>query len=120
MAIVYHAFITLFLDYSGGYEDKAKKFYPVILAVLITLCTIIIAPSGFFGHARIKMKGNELSHFRQHCDLKVPSLMISDDHMTDDMRTESEASYRLVYEVVLPYLLPILLLGKSMTSLNGT
>jgi len=111
LAIVYHAFITLFLDYSGGYEDKAKRLYPVILFSIITLCTIISAPSGYFGHVKTKLHGKELSHFRQHCDLKVPSLMISNDKMTADMWTESQASYRLVYELILPFLMPIILLA---------
>ena len=74
---------------------------------------MIAAPSGFFGQAKKIFRGNELSHFRQHCDLNVPSLMISEDQMTSDMRIESSASYRLVYELVLPYLLPMLVLGKS-------
>ena len=111
IAIVYHAFITLFLDYSGGYEDKAKRMFFVILLVIITLCTIISAPSGFFGTAKTKFHGNELSHFRQHCDLTVPGLMISQDKMTEDMHTDSEAAYRLVYELILPFILPIVLLG---------
>ena len=71
------------------------------------------APSGYFGHVKTKLHGRELSHFRQHCDLKVPSLMISNDKMTSDMWTESQASYRLVYELILPFLLPIILLGKK-------
>jgi hypothetical protein len=112
LAIVYHAFITLFLDYSGGYEDSAKRLFPIILVSLTVLCTIISAPSGFFGQTKRVIDGSELSHFRQHCDLKVPSLMISDTKMTSDMWTESEAVYRLVYDLVLPYLLPLLLLGK--------
>ena len=112
IAIVYHAFITLFLDYSGGYEDQAKKLYPLILIVIVIICTIISAPSGFFGHAKKIFRGDELSHFRQHCDLKVPSLMISEDQMTQNMRIESSASYRLVYELVLPYLIPMFILGK--------
>ena len=113
LAIVYHAFITLFLDYSGGYEDKAKRFYPAILFSIVAICTIISAPSGYFGQARTKLHGKELSHFRQHCDLRVPSLMIADDKMTDDMWIESQAAYRLVYELVLPFLLPMLMLGKT-------
>ena len=112
IGVVYHAFITLFLDYSGGYEERAKRLYPLILLVITTICTIIAAPSGYFGVAKSHFNEHEMSHFRQHCNLQVPSLMISDDKMTPDMYSESQASYRFVYELVLPYLLPIFILGK--------
>lgn len=62
--------------------------------------------------AKTEEGGKELSHFRQHCDLRVPSLMISDEKMTADMWTESQAAYRLVYELILPFLLPMLMLGE--------
>ena len=52
------------------------------------------------------------SIFRQHCALNVPSLMISEDQMTSEMKIEAAASYRLVYELLLPYILPIVLLGE--------
>ena len=39
--------------------------------------------------------------------------MISEDQMTQNMRIESSASYRLVYELVLPYLIPMFVLGKN-------
>jgi len=51
------------------------------------------------------------SIFRQHCALSVPSLMISEDQMTSEMKIEAAASYRLVYELLLPYILPIVLLA---------
>jgi len=111
IGVVYHAFITLFLDYSGGYEERAKRLYPLILLVITTICTIIAAPSGYFGVAKSHFNEHEMSHFRQHCNLQVPSLMISDDKMTPDMYSESQASYRFVYELVLPYLLPIFILA---------
>ena len=31
VAIVYHAFVTLFLDYSGSYEERARRWLPVRL-----------------------------------------------------------------------------------------
>merc|ERR1719245_1094592 len=37
--------------------------------------------------------------------------MISNDKMTSDMWIESQASYRLVYELILPFLMPIILLA---------
>ena len=54
----------------------------------------------------------QFSIFRQHCALSVPSLMISEDQMTSEMKIEAAASYRLVYELLLPYILPIVLLGE--------
>ena len=83
---------------------------------MTTICTIITAPSGYFGVAKAHFNEHEMSHFRQHCNLQVPSLMISDEKMTSDMYIESQAGYRFVYELVLPYLLPIFLLGKTLAS----
>ena len=40
--------------------------------------------------------------------------MISNEKMTSDMWIESQASYRLVYELILPFLMPIILLGKKL------
>ena len=31
VAIVYHAFVTLFLDYSESYEERARRWLPVSL-----------------------------------------------------------------------------------------
>ena len=102
------------MDYSGGYEDKAKRLYPLILGVIVVICTLLTAPSGYFGQAKLASQpyGKDLSHFRQHCDLRVPSLMISEAKMTEDMWIESQATYRLVYELVLPFIWPMVMLGK--------
>ncbi len=108
LAIVYHAFVTLFLDYSGGYEESAKRMFPLLLAGILTLCSLMSAPSGLF--ARTRPDNVRTEH--KHCDLKVPSILIADDKMSPDMFTESEAAYRLVYELVLPFIMPLLLMGN--------
>ena len=65
------------------------------------------------------------AHFRQYCALEIPTLLplqVDDGGSIDtkeDLETilksyvasESSAIYRLVYELVLPYLLPLILLG---------
>ena len=32
LAVVYHALVTLFMDYSGGYEDRVKRVLPLVIA----------------------------------------------------------------------------------------
>ena len=104
-------FFCSFLKQTGSSQTKLMQTLLISKTYLFFL--FFSAPSGYFGHVKTKLHGRELSHFRQHCDLKVPSLMISNDKMTSDMWTESQASYRLVYELILPFLLPIILLGKK-------
>ena len=106
LAIVYHAFITLFLDYSGSYEDKSKKFFPIILSSLVITCCFITAPSALYSETRTESAiDRSYSHFRQYCDLNVPSLIASED--LPELRSEATAAYRLVYELILPYILPL-------------
>ena len=127
LAIVFHAFVTLFLDYSGGYEERIKKCLVVIFLAICTIITLIVAPSGFYGKAKvdqgfaksnINTKIQTYAHFRQYCDLEIPTLLPLQDVSKEDMSmlqstlaSESSAIYRLVYELVLPYLLPLILLG---------
>jgi len=136
LAIVFHAFVTLFLDYSGGYEERIKRYLVVIFLAICVIITLIVAPSGFYGKAKveqstIRINTNQASsqksyaHFRQYCDLEIPTLLplqVDDGGSIDtkeDLETilksyvasESSAIYRLVYELVLPYLLPLILLG---------
>ena len=127
LAIVFHAFVTLFLDYSGGYEERIKKCLVVIFLAICIIITLIVAPSGFYGKAKvdqgfaknnINTKIQTYAHFRQYCDLEIPTLLPLQDVSKEDMSilqstlaSESSAIYRLVYELVLPYLLPLILLG---------
>ena len=52
IAIVYHALVTLFMDYSGGYEERIKRYLPLILMAICTIVVFVAAPSGFFGKAQ--------------------------------------------------------------------
>ena len=102
LAIIYHSLVTLFMDYSGGYEEKVKRFLPLVIAAITAVVVIITAPSGFFGKARqesespVAKKGQ--AHFRQFCDLQVPTLMPSvypDDELVQEaLAFESTAAYR--------------------------
>ena len=101
--------LLLIISSHAGYEETAKRMYPLILAGILTLCTLISAPSGLFARTRPDQTRTE----HHHCDLRVPSILTSDDKMTTVMWIESEAAFRLVYELVLPYILPLVLLGKT-------
>ena len=136
LAIVFHAFVTLFLDYSGGYEERIKRYLVIMFLAICTIITLIVAPSGFYGKAKVeeKMVGlntnharsqTSYAHFRQYCDLEIPTLLPLQFEGREAINTnkeletvlksfvasESSAIYRLVYELVLPYLLPLILLG---------
>lgn len=107
VAIVYHSFIALFLDYTGQYEKVTRRWLPLILVGVFFLLGVVVAPSGFYGRAKAD-PSLVSAHYQQYCDLKVPSIT------GDDSPAVSEAaavSYRLVYEMILPYILPLVLLG---------
>ena len=40
VAIVYHAFVTLFLDYSGSYEERARRWLPVNVHINLTISPV--------------------------------------------------------------------------------
>ncbi len=111
LAVVYHAFVTLFLDYSGGYEQSSRRMLPLIIAALIVPCVFVAAPSAFYSRPFETGEESDLSagQFRQYCALQVPSLLATEQ--SDVLLAETTAAYRLVYEVVLPYLLPLTFLG---------
>lgn len=52
LAIVYHAFITLFLDYSGGYEDRCRRVVPLLISAIIIPTAFIVAPSAIYSQER--------------------------------------------------------------------
>jgi len=107
IAIVYHAFITLFLDYRGAYEKNCKQMLPLLLLALTTMLTIMTASSGFYSRAKILTRPDN-THKQQFCNLAVPSITGAE---SEELAEQSMVTYRLVYEVVLPYLIPILLLA---------
>ncbi|TRY61740.1 hypothetical protein TCAL_09254 [Tigriopus californicus] len=107
-AIVYHAFITLFLDYSGGYEENCRKYFFLILGAILITIGFLVAPSGIYSQVKTPSGQDDIlrSHFKQYCGLDVPSLIVNEKDVSG-IKEESEASFRLVYEIVLPYVLPI-------------
>jgi hypothetical protein len=50
--VAYHAFLTLFLDYSGAYEERTKRMFPLIFAAILVIVCLVVAPSGFFAISR--------------------------------------------------------------------
>jgi len=111
VAIVYHAFVTLFLDYSGSYEERARRWLPALIAAICAVGMVLATPSAFYAGVAVESEGEQVlrSHFRQYCSLSVPSLLAPSS--TPGIRQESEASFRLVYELVLPYVMPLVFLG---------
>ena len=108
-AILYHAFITLYLDYKGDYEAGCRKFLPLLLLALSFLLSVICASSGFYSRARTA-GSLERSDGRQHCDLAVPSI-VGADTSSPEVAEISRVTYRLVYEIVLPYMIPLVLVA---------
>ncbi len=48
LAIIYHAFVTLFLDYSGSYEEKCRRLLPLIIGAIVVVAAVMAAPSGIY------------------------------------------------------------------------
>ena len=110
LAIVYHAFLTLFLDCTGRYEEKCRNNVYLVVLALVSVTAFIVTPSAIYSTAKEESAANRpFSHFRQYCDLEVPSLLSSKS--TEAMKLEAVAAYRLVYEVILPYILPLIFMG---------
>ena len=107
-AILYHAFISLYLDYKGDYEASCRKYLPLLLIAMSFLLSVICASSGFYSRARTA-GSLERSDGRQHCDLAVPSIVGAAD--TAEVAEISRVTYRLVYEIVLPYMIPLVLVA---------
>ena len=107
-AILYHAFITLYMDYKGDYEASCRKYLPLLLIAMSFLLSVICASSGFYSRAKTS-SSIERSDGRQHCDLAVPSIVGADT--SAEVAEISRVTYRLVYEIVLPYLVPLVLVA---------
>jgi hypothetical protein len=54
-AVAYHAFLTLFIDYSGSYEERCKKVFPLIFSAMIVVVGLVVAPAGFFAKSRFNI-----------------------------------------------------------------
>ena len=113
LAIVHHAFITLFLDYSGGYERSCRRYMPLLLACLLLPTLFLVSPSALYSRAAVIPTTSDLaaatgreaaavgpSHFRQYCDLEVPPLLGGEAVAEGKMAAEAAAAYRLCYEVI--------------------
>ena len=103
-------------DYSGAYEERTKRLFPLIFFAILVIICLVVAPSAFFATSR-NDPVTSMAHFRQYCNLEVPALVTPWEKLTPDMKLESSAAYRLVYELVMPFLLPLLLLGFPYISL---
>ena len=113
VAILYHAFITLYMDYKGDYERSCLKWLPLLLLALSFLLSVICASSGFYSRAKTSAS-LERSDSRQFCDLAVPGIVGSSSPDTAEI---SRVTYRLVYEIVLPYMIPLVLVAFPYVSL---
>lgn len=103
-AIIYHAFITLFMDNLGQYEIRCGRLLPLILIAMYFVIAVITAPSAIYARSLLSAGLEVTPHTRQFCHLTVPSITGS---TAPDVLEESYVIYRLVYELVLPYLLPL-------------
>ena len=113
-AILYHAFITLYMDYKGDYEKSCRKYLPLILLAVIFFLSVICASSGFYSRARTVTRAAQSVDTRQYCDLAVPSITGA---VSREVAEVSVVTYRLVYEIVLPYMVPLLMVGFPYVSL---
>lgn len=105
-AIVYHAFITLFLDHSGKYETRCRRLLPLILVGMVFFLSVVSAPSAFYARSLVEEDRTVTPFTKQYCHLVVPSITGS---VSEEVLEQSYVTYRLVYELVLPYLLPLTL-----------
>ena len=114
VAIMFHAFITLYMDYKGDYEKSCRKYLPLILLAVTFFLSVICASSGFYSRARSVTRAGRALDTRQYCDLDVPSITGA---VTREVAEVSVVTYRLVYEIVLPYMVPLLMVGFPYVSL---
>ena len=116
VAVLHHATVTLYMDYKGDYERAVRRLLPLLLLALGFLLAVVCAASGFY--SRAKTQGSASSDRRQYCDLAVPGLgPQSGTAASSGEAAAAVAAYRLVYEVVLPYMVPLLLVAFPYVSL---
>ena len=114
VAVMFHAFITLYMDYKGDYEKSCRKYLPLILLAVAFFLCVVCASSGFYSRARPVTRLGRGGDRRQYCDLAVPSITGAE---TREVEEVSVVTYRLVYEIVLPYMVPLLMVGFPYVSL---
>jgi len=113
VALVHHSFIALFLDQRGSYERGAKRGLPLLLLGLTFLLSVLCAPSAFYSTVRTTAGGG-VGAAGQRCDLEVPAITGAEG---EQVQEAAKVAYRLAYELVLPYLAPLLLLAAPYVSL---
>ena len=119
VSVMFHAMITLYMDYKGDYEKRCRKYLPLILIAVSLFLSVICSSSGFYSRAKINNVSKTVLEaknvdVRQYCDLIVPSIVGPDSKQILDV---SVVTYRLVYEIVLPYMVPLLMVGFPYVSL---
>ena len=114
VAVMFHAFITLYMDYKGDYEKSCRKYLPLILLAVAFFLSVVCASSGFYSRARSDTRVRGAVDTRQYCDLAVPSITGA---VTREVQEVAVVTYRLVYEIVLPYMVPLLMVGFPYVSL---
>ena len=114
VAVMFHAFITLYMDYKGDYEKSCRKYLPLILLAVAFFLSVVCASSGFYSRARSDTRVRGTVDTRQYCDLAVPSITGA---VTREVQEVAVVTYRLVYEIVLPYMVPLLMVGFPYVSL---
>ena len=108
IAIMFHAMITLYMDYKGDYERSCRRYLPLILIAVTIFLAIVCAASGFYSRTKNGEIVDKNIDIRQYCDLSVPSIS---SHETKETMEVSVITYRLVYEIVLPYMVPLLMVS---------
>ena len=111
VATVYHAFVTLFLDTRGAYERGARQLLPLLLLGLAAGLALVAAPSALYSRV---LAVPAAQHEPQVCALLVPPIAGGEG---EELEEQARVTYRLAYEIVLPYLLPLLLLAFPYVSL---
>jgi len=107
VAIVYHAFIALFLDTRGHYERSTRRLLPLLLVSLTVGMSLVCAPSALYSRV---LPVPAPQHEQQVCHLEVPPIGSPSSPGPAELE-QAMVTYRLAYEIVLPYLLPLLLLA---------
>jgi len=107
VAIVYHAFVALFLDTRGHYERSTRRLLPLLIVGLTVGLSLVCAPSALYSRV---LPVPAPQHEQQVCHLEVPPIGSPSSPGPAELE-QAMVTYRLAYEIVLPYLLPLLLLA---------
>ena len=100
VATVHHAFVTLYLDPTNGYELVSRRFAPFLFVGCLVTTLFLVAPSAIYSRTiSPTQEGKQaISHFRQFCDFEVPPIL-AEPQKNSLVYLETAAAYRLCYEV---------------------